>query len=110
LGAEKRVQQVTRQAIAANLLRSAHDCAEGGRAVALAESCLAGNRGAEIRFAVTDYGTTLARYCSASASAHYRLRRPGPDQDALLTCAEPRTSKLFLGQVKATNASTPPAC
>ena len=43
---ERRVQAAVREAAAAGLLRSAHDCAEGGLAVALAECCLLGGRGA----------------------------------------------------------------
>jgi phosphoribosylformylglycinamidine synthase len=39
---ERRVQEACRAAIAARLLRSAHDCAEGGLAVALAEACVSG--------------------------------------------------------------------
>ncbi|WP_414754212.1 phosphoribosylformylglycinamidine synthase subunit PurL [Anabaena sp. CCY 9910] len=45
---ERRVQKVCREGIYADWVRSAHDCAEGGLVVALAESCLAGNLGAEI--------------------------------------------------------------
>jgi len=45
---EKLVQTTTLQLIEEGLVRSAHDCAEGGLAVALAECCLAGNLGAEI--------------------------------------------------------------
>lgn len=45
---ERRVQQACREGIRAGWVRSAHDCAEGGVAVALAESCLAGNLGAVI--------------------------------------------------------------
>jgi phosphoribosylformylglycinamidine synthase len=37
---EAAVQRVLRQGAAQRLLRSAHDCAEGGLAVAIAESCL----------------------------------------------------------------------
>jgi len=37
-----------RQAIRSGALRSAHDVAEGGLAVALAECCLAGGQGAEL--------------------------------------------------------------
>ena len=33
-------------------VQSAHDCAEGGLAIALAESCLSGDRGADIRLAL----------------------------------------------------------
>jgi phosphoribosylformylglycinamidine synthase len=46
---ERRVQQVCREGIRKGWVRSAHDCAEGGIAIALAECCLAANRGAEIK-------------------------------------------------------------
>ncbi len=42
---ERRVQEVCRQAIANGLIRSAHDCSDGGLAVALAESCILGGVG-----------------------------------------------------------------
>ena len=42
LAVERAVQEACRAAIAARLLGSAHDCAEGGLAVALAESCVSG--------------------------------------------------------------------
>ena len=38
---EKQLQRVLREGIAAGLVKSAHDCAEGGLAVALAECCIA---------------------------------------------------------------------
>jgi phosphoribosylformylglycinamidine synthase len=41
---ERAVQEACRAAIGARLLASAHDCAEGGLAVALAESCVSGPR------------------------------------------------------------------
>lgn len=47
---EKQVQRVTLELIRMGLVASAHDCAEGGLAVALAECCLAGKIGAEIVF------------------------------------------------------------
>lgn len=43
---EKRVQQFTREGIRHGLLNSAHDCSEGGIAVAIAESCVPNNIGA----------------------------------------------------------------
>jgi phosphoribosylformylglycinamidine synthase subunit PurL len=46
---ERRVQQVCREGIRQGWVRSAHDCAEGGVAVTLAECCIAGNLGAEIQ-------------------------------------------------------------
>jgi phosphoribosylformylglycinamidine synthase len=42
LGVERRVQAAVRAAVAAGLVTAAHDCAEGGLAVALAESCVSG--------------------------------------------------------------------
>jgi phosphoribosylformylglycinamidine synthase len=45
---ERRVQSFILDAISAGLIRSAHDCAEGGIAVALAESCLLGDIGASV--------------------------------------------------------------
>ncbi|MBC7293167.1 MAG: phosphoribosylformylglycinamidine synthase subunit PurL, partial [Thermoleophilia bacterium] len=46
LTAELALQEVLRQAIADGLLRSAHDVSDGGLAVAVAESCIAGGQGA----------------------------------------------------------------
>ncbi len=46
---ERQVQAACRAGISNGWVRSAHDCAEGGIAVALAESCLAGNLGAQVQ-------------------------------------------------------------
>ena len=40
--AERRVQRAVRAAVSAGLVTAAHDCSEGGVAVALAESCVTG--------------------------------------------------------------------
>ncbi|MDN5344389.1 MAG: phosphoribosylformylglycinamidine synthase subunit PurL [Clostridia bacterium] len=48
---EAAVQETVRQAIASGLVTAAHDCAEGGLAVALAESALAGTVGAVVELA-----------------------------------------------------------
>ncbi|MEH2069649.1 MAG: phosphoribosylformylglycinamidine synthase subunit PurL [Nostoc sp.] len=50
---ERRVQLVCRHGIRNGWVRSAHDCAEGGIAIALAECCIAGNRGAQINLEIT---------------------------------------------------------
>jgi phosphoribosylformylglycinamidine synthase len=42
LALERRVQSAVQAAVGAGLVQSAHDCAEGGLAVALAESCVTG--------------------------------------------------------------------
>ncbi|PSN15778.1 phosphoribosylformylglycinamidine synthase subunit PurL [filamentous cyanobacterium CCT1] len=49
---EKRVQAACRYGIAQGWVQSAHDCAEGGLAVALAESSIGGRRGAAIQIPV----------------------------------------------------------
>jgi len=50
LGLERAAQEACRAAIGAQLVRAAHDCSEGGLAVALAEGCVSGPAavGAEI--------------------------------------------------------------
>ena len=45
---EKKIQDAVRELIKLKLIVSAHDCSEGGLAVALAECCLFGNMGAEV--------------------------------------------------------------
>lgn len=45
---ERQVQAVCRAGIQQGWVRSAHDCAEGGLAIALAEACISGQKGAEI--------------------------------------------------------------
>jgi phosphoribosylformylglycinamidine synthase len=45
---EADVQRAVRDGIRAGLVKSAHDCSEGGLAVTLAESCMAGDCGAEV--------------------------------------------------------------
>ncbi|MDM3843975.1 MAG: phosphoribosylformylglycinamidine synthase subunit PurL [Aphanizomenon gracile PMC649.10] len=50
---ERCVQKACRDGIRALWVNSAHDSAEGGLAVAIAESCLSGNLGAEINFPIS---------------------------------------------------------
>ena len=52
LGLESRVQRLCRKAVEQGLLNSAHDCSDGGLAVSLAESCIAGGLGFRGAFAV----------------------------------------------------------
>jgi phosphoribosylformylglycinamidine synthase subunit PurL len=48
LGAVKALHAAVRQGVRSGALRSAHDVAEGGVAVALAECCIAGRLGARV--------------------------------------------------------------
>jgi phosphoribosylformylglycinamidine synthase len=56
LGLERRVQGAVRAAVAAGLVTAAHDCAEGGVAVALAESCVTGPAGIGCEVALASSG------------------------------------------------------
>ncbi|MBD2461361.1 phosphoribosylformylglycinamidine synthase subunit PurL [Oscillatoria sp. FACHB-1407] len=49
---ERKVQAACRDGIRQGWVRSAHDCAEGGLAIALAECCISGQRGATIELPV----------------------------------------------------------
>jgi phosphoribosylformylglycinamidine synthase len=46
---ERRLQSAVRDLVRRGVARSAHDCSDGGLAVALAECCIAGGRGARVR-------------------------------------------------------------
>jgi phosphoribosylformylglycinamidine synthase subunit PurL len=51
---ERKVQFACRQGITQGLVQSAHDCSDGGLAVAIAESCISGNLTAQIKLANTE--------------------------------------------------------
>jgi len=51
---ERKVQFACRQGIAQGLVQSAHDCAEGGLAVAIAESSISGKLTAKIQLAIPE--------------------------------------------------------
>jgi len=55
---ERRVQAVCRHGVAQGWLHSAHDCAEGGLALALAEACISGQRGITVTLPITDTALT----------------------------------------------------
>ncbi|MGA8362374.1 MAG: phosphoribosylformylglycinamidine synthase subunit PurL [Candidatus Dormiibacterota bacterium] len=59
IGLERRVHGFILGAIAAGLLHSAHDCAEGGIAIAIAESCLLGDIGARVTIDELEQGEGL---------------------------------------------------
>ena len=68
LSLEKSVQDVCRESIQAGILSSAHDCADGGLAVTLAECCITGKKGAKVEINNTKirndallFGETLSR-------------------------------------------------
>lgn len=54
---ERIVQAACREGIRQGWVRSAHDCAEGGLAVALAEACISGKLGAQINLEISSEQT-----------------------------------------------------
>ncbi|MGI8499613.1 MAG: phosphoribosylformylglycinamidine synthase subunit PurL [Hassallia sp.] len=56
---ERCVQRICREGIRNGWIRSAHDCAEGGLAVALAECCIAGKLGASINLGLASSNSQL---------------------------------------------------
>jgi phosphoribosylformylglycinamidine synthase subunit PurL len=51
---ERKVQAACRHGIRQGWVQSAHDCAEGGFAIALAESCISSGHGAEVTISLSD--------------------------------------------------------
>jgi phosphoribosylformylglycinamidine synthase len=112
LAAEASVQKVVREAVAGALIQSAHDCAEGGFMTAVAESCLAGNKGAEIRFAITDFvgkdGNDLpwstVMFGESPSRIVVTVKEGTKEQAALLDlCEQNGVESVFIGQVKGSN-------
>ncbi|MGD0115433.1 MAG: phosphoribosylformylglycinamidine synthase subunit PurL [Dehalococcoidia bacterium] len=107
LDLEARVQQVCLEAISNGLLRSAHDCSQGGLAVALAESCISGGiglRGERIatpRLDATLFGEAQSRIVvSCSPDRRDELETLARRQDIPLT---------FLGLVGGDHLTLPGA-
>ncbi len=69
LSLEGRVQALTREAIASHLIHSAHDCSEGGLALALAEGCISGPAptGAEVKLPAEGPRTDLLLFGEAQS-------------------------------------------
>ena len=92
IAAEARLQRFLVEAAAAGLLRSAHDAGVGGVAVALAESCIAGNVGCDVREVAAIFGEAQSR-CVVSCA---------PEQVAALralaeTCGVPCATQGSVG-------------
>ncbi len=94
LGLEVELQRVLREGIAAGLIKSAHDCAEGGIAVALAECCIAS--GAEGGALTAAPPPALGAALTLPASAlrpDVALFGEGPSR-VIVTCAPADTQAL----------------
>jgi phosphoribosylformylglycinamidine synthase len=72
------------------LVRSAHDCSEGGLAVALAESCIRGNIGAEVRLPENQAGLRLDTALFGESQSRIVLSVRPADVDAVARVAQAR--------------------
>jgi phosphoribosylformylglycinamidine synthase subunit PurL len=91
--AEQALAGVLATAASRGLLASAHDLSDGGLAVALAESCLAGSLGAT----VTLPGDPFPLLFSESAARALAEVRPGAEEDFALLCASAGLPSFVLG-------------
>ncbi|MDP6101854.1 MAG: phosphoribosylformylglycinamidine synthase subunit PurL [Dehalococcoidia bacterium] len=103
---EVRVQRLCRRAIEEGLLHSAHDCADGGLAVALAESCLAGGIGFNGNFSINS-GWDAALFGEAQSRIVVSL---APDDLAAVEklASEQDVPWVQLGSVGRATFSLPP--
>ena len=90
VAAELRVQAFVRDAIAKQLVASAHDVSDGGLAVALAESAIAGRRGATVAIAADE--STLKLFGERMASIV--LSATPENADALVALAKSHGTSL----------------
>ena len=90
LGELRALHAAVRQAVRSGALRSAHDVAEGGLAVALAECCIAGGLGAAVDLA-------RARRPACSARARARSSSPARARRSRASAARRRVSATVGG-------------
>ena len=96
---ERAVQNAVRDLIRLDLVTSAHDCSEGGLAVALAECCFSPDRlfGAEINFE----NCGCARDTPASTDATTLLFNEA--QSRVIISCEPKNTERVLSELKSKN-------
>ncbi len=94
LEAERALAEVLITAAARGLLVAAHDLSDGGLAVALAESCLAGRTGCTITLPA-DPATFLF---SESAARAVVAVRPGAEAELASLCAQAEVPAVALGE------------
>jgi phosphoribosylformylglycinamidine synthase II len=96
LEAEARLHRLLREAAAAGVLASAHDLSDGGLAVALAESAIAGGVGFTVSLPDRGLPPHVALF-SESASRAVVAARPGREADLEELAASHRVPVLRLG-------------
>jgi phosphoribosylformylglycinamidine synthase len=101
---ELALQNIVRDLIRLGLVRNAHDCSEGGLAVALAECCFSpdGLLGAEI--GLENCGNTSADYAGDTpAPANTATVLFSEAQSRIIISCEPRNTERVLSELKSKN-------
>lgn len=93
LDSERKLAALIGSAASAGLLASAHDLADGGLAIALAESCLRGGRGCRIGLS----GDAFTELFSESAARAVISVRPGREEEFAALCAANEVPATVLG-------------
>jgi phosphoribosylformylglycinamidine synthase subunit PurL len=93
LHAERKLATLIAAAAAEGLLASAHDLADGGLAIALAESCLRGARGCRVSLP----GDAFTMLFSESAARAVVSVRPGREAEFAALCAANEVPATVLG-------------
>jgi phosphoribosylformylglycinamidine synthase len=97
---ERRLQAVVRDLIRAGKIRSAHDCSDGGLAVALAECCIAGGHGAQV--ALPSPPLSAALFGEAPSRILISIS-PETEEFVLNQLSEASVPAVVLGQVRGHN-------
>ena len=99
---EKEVQDFVLKAVKAGIIKSAHDCSEGGLAVNLAESCINGNKGAEISLNDTSISEVASLFSETQSRIVISVAKDETDKiDELKKNSEIKAEKI--GEVKGEN-------
>ncbi len=96
LAREKAVQGFIREAHETELLHSAHDVAEGGMLVALAESCLLGDLGVRCPALVGEGGLRLDLACFSESQSRFLISAPPRAMPNLQTLARSHRVEITL--------------
>ncbi|UCD14997.1 MAG: phosphoribosylformylglycinamidine synthase subunit PurL [Candidatus Omnitrophota bacterium] len=99
---ERNVQLSVLTMIKAGLVSSAHDCSEGGFAVALAESCISGNLGAQIKVSHDNISNAAFLFGETQSRIIISVSE-GNKEKIEQVCAKFNVKHTLIGKVRADN-------
>jgi len=102
LSLEKSVQDACRESIQAGIISSAHDCADGGLAVTLAECCITGKKGAKVKINNTNIRNDALLF--GETQSRIVISFPEKNLDSLKEiCNKYEAPIQILGKIKGNN-------